>query len=298
MFLLDKQLYTVFKYIVPNGKVYVGYTSINIDELDSLSNHGELYKSNKQGFYDDIKKYGWDNIKCEVVYKNVPREQLLDKKKGLCLKCKSYLSEYGYNRPVDAGITKASNNEKDNNKITTDRNYTVYAHFVPNGKVYIGQTNRRPEKRWKIDGSGYKHNKKLFQDILIYGWSNIKHIIFCNTLSKQQADYLEQYLIKRYQTTNKKYGYNIHYGGELRTTYYKKKEVASIISRLFFNSNMSMQSTFEYFLTPYKREQLLKIEQWVQNHTNFINDAISSIEFANNKHKSAYIFEIIKDHAV
>lgn len=29
--------------------------------------------------------------------------------------------------------------------------YTIYCHTFPNGKMYFGQTNRKPEKRWGKD---------------------------------------------------------------------------------------------------------------------------------------------------
>ena len=35
------------------------------------------------------------------------------------------------------------------------RNYCVYKHTAPNGKVYIGITGQSPEMRWR-KGYGYK----------------------------------------------------------------------------------------------------------------------------------------------
>lgn len=34
--------------------------------------------------------------------------------------------------------------------------WTVYMHKSPSGKIYIGITGRKPEKRWD-NGNGYKH---------------------------------------------------------------------------------------------------------------------------------------------
>ena len=47
-----------------------------------------------------------------------------------------------------------------------------------------------------------------------YGWKNIKHKIVATNLTKEEAEKLEIYLInKKYKSNNRKYGYNIEYGG-------------------------------------------------------------------------------------
>lgn len=38
-----------------------------------------------------------------------------------------------------------------------EKKYYIYKHINKiNGKIYIGQTNQDPERRWRPDGSGYK----------------------------------------------------------------------------------------------------------------------------------------------
>lgn len=64
--------------------------------------------------------------------------------------------------------------------------YYVYKHTCPNKKVYIGITGCTPEFRWQ-GGYGYKENGKFFKDILYYGWSNIKHEILAEGLTKEEA---------------------------------------------------------------------------------------------------------------
>ena len=91
--------------------------------------------------------------------------------------------------------------------------YTVYKHTTPSGKVYIGITKNKPEKRWE-SGSGYKQNKHFYSAILKYGWENIKHEIVCTGLSKWQAGKVEQSLIKYFDSTNHNKGYNHSIGGE------------------------------------------------------------------------------------
>ena len=92
------------------------------------------------------------------------------------------------------------------------REYTVYKHMSPSGKVYIGITSKKPEYRWD-NGNGYRHNKHFYSAILKYGWSNIKHEILFTGLTKEQAEAKEIELIKLFNSTDSRYGYNIESGG-------------------------------------------------------------------------------------
>ena len=91
--------------------------------------------------------------------------------------------------------------------------YVVYKHTTPSGKVYIGITGLKPERRWR-NGNGYKDNEHFYRAILKYGWDNIKHEIVCTGLSKWQACRVEQSLIKYFDSANSDKGYNNSLGGE------------------------------------------------------------------------------------
>ena len=92
-------------------------------------------------------------------------------------------------------------------------NFCVYKHTAPNGKVYIGITCQKPEERWK-NGKGYGNNKHFKAAIQYYGWPNIQHEIIKDNLTKEQACILEKELIKIFDSTNPKKGYNQSTGGE------------------------------------------------------------------------------------
>jgi len=47
------------------------------------------------------------------------------------------------------------------------KNYIVYKHTAPNGKIYIGVTSQKANQRWK-NGFGYRPNKHFFSDIVKY----------------------------------------------------------------------------------------------------------------------------------
>ena len=49
-----------------------------------------------------------------------------------------------------------------------ERNYTVYKHTSPSGKIYIGMTCQKPKDRWGKDGNGYK-GQPFYNAIQKYG---------------------------------------------------------------------------------------------------------------------------------
>ena len=72
--------------------------------------------------------------------------------------------------------------------------YTVYRLIFPNGKVYIGKTKLKPEKRWK-KGEGYR-SQKVYSAIQEFGWDNIQKEIIENKLTKKEAEDLEAKYIR------------------------------------------------------------------------------------------------------
>ena len=63
--------YTVYKHTSPSGKVYIGITC---GSVENRWRNGRGY--NKQYlFYNAILKYGWNNIKHEILYSNLTKEE-------------------------------------------------------------------------------------------------------------------------------------------------------------------------------------------------------------------------------
>ena len=96
--------------------------------------------------------------------------------------------------------------------------YCVYKHTTPSGKVYIGITRQKPERRWR-NGEGYKppegEETFFYNAICQYGWENISHEIIAEGLTKEAACELEIDSIKRYKAQDRKYGYNVLKGGDI-----------------------------------------------------------------------------------
>lgn len=93
------------------------------------------------------------------------------------------------------------------------RKWTVYCHIAKDGRRYIGITGNIPSRRWD-NGRGYKSNKLFYNYINKYGWDSLKHIIIKDNLTEQEAKQLEVELIKKYNTQDKKSGFNLTAGGD------------------------------------------------------------------------------------
>lgn len=122
---------------------------------------------------------------------------------------------------------------------TKSRTWCVYVHVNKiNGKKYVGQTCQQPEKRWNY-GHGYIESPRFYNAIKKYGWNNFDHIIVKDNLTLIEANTLEENLIKEFNTTSDKYGYNLQSGGlnKLHSEETKKK-----ISESNFGKHISDES--------------------------------------------------------
>ena len=75
-----------------------------------------------------------------------------------------------------------------------DKKYVVYQHVTPDGMYYFGQTNNI-KRRWSSNGAGYK-GTSLYPYIEKYGWDNIQHIVLFRDQTKENALFIENFLIE------------------------------------------------------------------------------------------------------
>ena len=85
-------IYTVYCHTSPNGKRYVGISNNPIKRW----NNGNGYIKNYR-FYPDIEKYGWNNIKHEILYSNISFEYAKQLEKQLIKQWNLTNPLYGYN---------------------------------------------------------------------------------------------------------------------------------------------------------------------------------------------------------
>ena len=74
-----------------------------------------------------------------------------------------------------------------------ENNYSVYQHVTPDGMYYFGQTNNI-KRRWSNKGSLYK-GTALQPYIEKYGWENIQHIVLFKDQTRENALWIEDFLI-------------------------------------------------------------------------------------------------------
>ena len=76
--------------------------------------------------------------------------------------------------------------------------YIVYVHITPDGMHYYGVTSQKVERRWGGNGRYYK-TTSLQPYIEKFGWENIQHIVLFENLSKEDALWIENFLIETAQ---------------------------------------------------------------------------------------------------
>lgn len=85
--------YIVYKHTSPSGKIYIGITS----QLPNRRwRNGKGYKEHTY-FWNAIQKYGWDNIKHEILYRNLSKEEAESKEIELIALFDSNNIAHGYN---------------------------------------------------------------------------------------------------------------------------------------------------------------------------------------------------------
>lgn len=85
--------YVVYIHTCPNGKRYVGTTSI---KPEYRWNKGRGYARNER-FFSDIVKYGWDNIAHEIVHTGLSKDDAAQAEIELIARYKTNNESFGYN---------------------------------------------------------------------------------------------------------------------------------------------------------------------------------------------------------
>lgn len=109
--------YSVYKHTFPNGKVYIGITSMNPPEKRWKNGLGY----SKQNFMSKaIEKYGWNNIQHEVLYDELTKNEAEQIEIKLIAEHKSNQKEYGYN-VSNGGNTVGKHSEETRKKMSESK---------------------------------------------------------------------------------------------------------------------------------------------------------------------------------
>lgn len=87
------KIYSIYLFTFPNNKKYCGYTS---QAVERRWNNGNGYDKCPL-VHKAIIKYGWENIKKEVIFTTSNQQAAYDKEKEIIAKLQLQNPEYGYN---------------------------------------------------------------------------------------------------------------------------------------------------------------------------------------------------------
>ena len=100
-------MYLVYKHTTPSGKVYIGITK---QTAEGRWKNGLGYQSSPH-FWSAIKKYGWDNIKHEILHDDLTEEEACEYEKRYIAECRSTDRQYGYNQKTGGELGVKFNKE-------------------------------------------------------------------------------------------------------------------------------------------------------------------------------------------
>lgn len=116
-FLNYRVLYYVYKHTAPSNKVYIGITS---QDPMLRWNNGLGYRNQKK-FYSAIQKYGWDNIKHEILYSGLSKEDACQKEIELIAKYDSINNGYNVSVGGECGASGVVRSEETKKKMSESK---------------------------------------------------------------------------------------------------------------------------------------------------------------------------------
>lgn len=96
--------YKVYMHTFPNKKKYIGITRQDVSKRWGKGKH---YKD--QLVWKAINKYGWDNIKHQIIIDNVSKDVACKVEQELIRKYKTNIQEYGYNLSIGGEVGRKTN---------------------------------------------------------------------------------------------------------------------------------------------------------------------------------------------
>lgn len=204
--------YTVYKHTSPSNKVYIGIT---MQKVSKRWQNGRGYIANTY-FYRAIQKYGWNNIKHEILYENLNKEDAQLIEIELIKEYKSYDYHFGYNLSLGGELGRS----KPVNKYSIDgtflKSYETLVEAsnienIPSSNIIAccnGSSNTANGYVWRYEGDSFD---KFFQTIprisksgklfvVAYNEDYLKPIYKYNKLGDLLATYKNVYEIKEYNT--------------------------------------------------------------------------------------------------
>jgi len=167
-------LYCVYKHTTPNGKVYIGQTRAGVQ---TRWRDGKGYTDHKHGwFWKAIQKYGWENIKHEVLYDDCDKETADYYEKYFISIYQSTDKRYGYN--CQTGGSRDYKYTDDSKKNISDALKRFYAENgapdTSSARAALSKKQSRRIAQYDLDGNKIAEYESAYDAYIKTGISNKK----------------------------------------------------------------------------------------------------------------------------
>lgn len=151
-------MYTVYMHTTPNNKRYIGITS-NIKLRWKANGHGY----DTQLFWKAIQKYGWDNIKHDILVTNLSYEWACQLEQILILKYNTTDPKFGYNRAAGGRGSKGIkfHHSESTRKRMSESHKGMTFSDTHRHNLSIAKSNQSEETRKKISEAHKRENLSL-----------------------------------------------------------------------------------------------------------------------------------------
>jgi len=161
--------YSVYKHTTPSGKIYIGITSKDIKKRWL---NGRGYRKNDH-FWNAIKKYGWDNIKHEVIAEGLTKEEACRLEQMYISIFESYIPGKGYNMTM-GGETGAIHTIESRHKLSESKKgkrYNIGVPFTEERKQHLrenhadvrGEKNPNYGKKWTPEQLAVRQSHRIYK---------------------------------------------------------------------------------------------------------------------------------------
>lgn len=157
--------YCVYRHTAPNGKVYIGITCRRPQARWGAT--GNKYKNNKH-FYNAIQKYGWNNIKHEILFDGLSESQAEAYEKLFIFAHNSSDRRYGYNKTLggEHGKMSAQTNAENSQRgklLIGDKNPFFGKKHSEETKEHLKEIRLKNPNRFELAKRAAKKSKEKIQ---------------------------------------------------------------------------------------------------------------------------------------
>lgn len=129
--------YTLYKHTTPSGKVYIGITTKSVEERWL---NGRGYRRNEH-FWNAIQKYGWNEIKHEILAIGLSKEEATEAEKMYIALYRSHDIKHGYNLTLggETGIVHTAESRRKLSESRKGQRYNIGVPFTEERKRHLSE---------------------------------------------------------------------------------------------------------------------------------------------------------------